>query len=202
MRPDSIAFTVAGIVFGLFAGWIIGVQYGKTRQPPAAAAQTVPAPQSSTASVPVIDDAKVTAYKSAAERDPKAAEPRVELANLYFDAERYDEAAQWYSEALRLSPRDVYVSTRLGISYYSTNQPDKALEQFARSLALNPKHVETMLHIGVVKAFGKQDLDGAQQAWEQVIAVAPDSSEARTARRALENLRSAHPPASAEKPGG
>ena len=54
------------------------------------------------------------------------------------------------------------------------NQPDRALAQFDRSLAIDPKHTKTLLNIGIVRAFGKQDLEGAAEAWQQVIDVAPD----------------------------
>ncbi len=87
----------------------------------------------------------------------------MQLGNLYFDAERYDEAIKWYGDALKLAPNDVNVSTDLGVSYYYTNQPDKALEQFDHSLKLDPKHAKTLLNVGIVKAFGKQDLDGAER---------------------------------------
>jgi tetratricopeptide (TPR) repeat protein len=40
----------------------------------------------------------VNALKSVAEREPASATPRVQLGNLYFDAERYDEAIKWYGE--------------------------------------------------------------------------------------------------------
>jgi tetratricopeptide (TPR) repeat protein len=79
------------------------------------------------------------------------------------------------------------------VCYYYTNQPDKALEQFAHSLKIDPKHAKTLLNLGIVKAFAKQDLDGASQAWQQVIQLAPDSPEGQAAKRALDSLRSAHP---------
>jgi hypothetical protein len=49
------------------------------------------------------------------------------------------------------------------------------------------------LNIGVVRAFGKQDLAGAARAWQRVVDLAPDTPEARAARQALEGLRNAHP---------
>ena len=55
------------------------------------------------------------------------------------------------------------VSTDLGVAYYYTNQPDKALAQFDESLKLDPKHAKTLLNQGIVRAFGKQDLDGAEE---------------------------------------
>ena len=95
------------------------------------------------------------------------------------------------------------MSTDLGVSYYYTNQPDKALAQFARSLQLDPKHTKTLLNVGIVKAFGKQDLAGATEAWQQVVQLVPESPEGQAAKRMLDSLRSAHPGmgGTAQKPG-
>jgi tetratricopeptide (TPR) repeat protein len=202
MKPESIAFGIAGLLFGLIAGWIIGSQQ-TTLRPPAGAPQAArQAEQAPAATAPVLDEAKVRAFKSVAEREPTNAAARVQLGNLYFDAERYDEAIPWYAEALKLTPKDVDASTDLGVSYYYTNQPDKALAQLQESLKLDPKHVKTILNLGIVKAFGKRDLEGAEKAWEQVIAIAPDSPEGQAAKRALDSLRSAHSgTGSGRKPG-
>jgi tetratricopeptide (TPR) repeat protein len=205
MKSDAVAFGVAGILFGLIAGWVIGSQQAPPRQTaPAPQAASTPATPSTTAAAPAaaLDETKVNAFKQVADRDPKNVEARVQLGNLYFDAERYQEAITWYTEAVNLAPNDVNVSTDLGVCYYYTNQPDKALEQFSRSLKIDPKHAKTLLNVGIVKAFGKQDLDGALQAWQQVIAVSPDSPEGQAAKRALDSLRSAHPgTAAGPKPG-
>jgi tetratricopeptide (TPR) repeat protein len=198
MKSDAVAFGIAGILFGLIAGWIIGSQQTTTRAPGAAqqASQSAPAATSGSATAPpaaVLDETQVNALKAVAQRESSNATPRVQLGNLYFDAERYDEAIKWYGEAAKLSPTDVNVSTDLGVSYYYSNQPDRALEQFDRSLKLDPKHAKTLLNVGIVKAFGKQDLDGATQAWKAVIALTPDSPEGQAAKRALDSLQSAHP---------
>ena len=203
MKSDSIAFGVAGIAFGLIAGWIIGTGQAKPAAPPAAA-QAAAAPASSASSntrAAIVDDAKVSALKSVAEREPTNAKPRIDLGNLYFDAERYDDAITWYEQAVKLQPKDENLSTDLGVCYYYTNQPDKALERFEASLKLNPKHVKTLLNLGIVRAFGKQDLAGATKAWEEVIAIDPNGAEGQAARRALDTLKSAHGAAGAPKPG-
>jgi tetratricopeptide (TPR) repeat protein len=203
MKTEAIAFGVAGILFGLIAGWVIGSQQAALRPTAQSQAAAQPA-QPAAPPPPMLDQAQVTAFTSVAEREPTNAAPRVQLANLYFDAERYEDAIRWYAEALKLQPNDADVSTDLGVSYYYTNQPDRALAQFDRSLQLDPKHTKTFLNVGIVKAFAKQDLAGAQAAWEQVIKIAPDSPEGQAARRALESLRAAHPGGDggiAQKPG-
>lgn len=200
MKSDAIAFGIAGVLFGLIAGWIIGSQQSTARPAPAAPQQASNAPASPAARAPVLDETQVTALKSVAEREPKNAQPRAQLANLYFDADRYDDAIKWYDEALALAPNDVNVITDLGVCYYYTNRPDKALELFNRSLKLDPKHTKTLLNVGIVKAFGKQDLQGASEAWQEVLKIAPNSPEAQAAQRALNSLQSAHP-AIGGKPG-
>jgi tetratricopeptide (TPR) repeat protein len=198
MKSDAIAFGIAGVLFGLIAGWIIGSQQTGLRPPTVAtpAAAAPPAAGSSTTRAAVLDDAQVNALKSVAEREPSSPKPRVDLANLYFDAERYDDAIKWYSEALKLAPGDVNVSTDLGVCYYYTNKPDEALAQFENSLKIDPKHAKTLLNVGIVRAFGKQDLPGASEAWQAVIKLAPDSPEGQAAKKALDSLQSAHPAAS------
>ncbi|MGH9312772.1 MAG: tetratricopeptide repeat protein, partial [Vicinamibacterales bacterium] len=139
------------------------------------------------------DDTRARTLEVQAQQSPADAAVRAELGNLYFDGERYDQAIRWYEDSLKLDPRNVNVSTDLGVSYYYTNQPDRALAQFDRSLAIDPKHPKTILNQGIVRAFGKQDLAGAAEAWQKVIAIAPESPEARAARQALESMKAAHP---------
>ena len=199
MKSESIAFGIAGIAFGLIAGWIIGTQQAPSRQPAAHRPRPRRAPAQANTRAAVLDETKITALKSVAEREPANAKPRIDLGNLYFDAERYDDAITWYEAAVKLSPKDVNLSTDLGVSYYYTNQPDKALAQFDKSLAIDPKHPKTLLNVGIVRAFGKQDLAGATKAWEQVLAIDPNSPEGQAAKRALDTLRSAH--GGEQKPG-
>ena len=203
MKSESIAYGIAGVAFGLIAGWIIGTQQAAPRVAPAPAqAAAAPAPNAPSERAAILDETRVKALKSVAEQQPSNAQPRAELANLYFDAERYDDAIAWYQAALKITPDDVNLSTDLGVCYYYTNQPDKALLQLSHSLSIDPKHTKTLLNIGIVKAFGKQDLEGATKVWQQVVDLGPDTPEGQAVKRALDTLKSAHPGTGAPKPGG
>ncbi len=199
MKAESIVFAIAGSLFGLIVGWILGSQQtlSSSRAAAPVAQQTAAAPaaggDSPVSQAAPLDENRAQAMRTAAEQNPNDAKARVELGNLYFDAERYTDAITWYEDALRINPADPNVSTDLGVAYYYTNQADKAVSQFEKSLKVDPKHTKTLLNLGIVKAFGKQDLTGAAEAWQQVVALAPDSPEGQAARKALEGLRSAHP---------
>ena len=195
MNKDALVVGVAGVFFGVLVGWIIGSQQGSGRvssAPPAAAAAAAPGSAQPQAPPP-LDESRASALRTTAQQNPTDAATRVQLANMYFDAERFQDAADWYQQALKINPKDINASTDLGIAYYYMNQPDRALEQFTTSLAMDPLHAKTLLNLGIVRAFGKQDLKGAAEAWQKVIQVAPPGSdEARAAQQALDGIRAAH----------
>lgn len=198
MRAESIVFAVAGACFGLLVGWMLGAQSAPASRAAPVEATAAATPNTGGAAAEArapapLDEAKLETLIASAEARPKDAAVRAQIANLYFDAERFDEAATWYEASLAIDPNDPDVTTDLGVSYYYTNQPDRALSQFAKSLGLNPRHTKTLLNLGIVRAFAKQDLKGAAEAWQQVVTLAPDSPEGRAARTALDALRSAHP---------
>lgn len=199
MKLESVIYAIAGVFFGLIAGWIIGSQQAlMSPRPSAPVAESAPAPPSASGSVPgtpepaILDDTQVQALRNVVDRDPKNAVARAQLGNLYYDAGRYTDAIKWYAESLALNPKDVSVSTDLGVSYYYNNQPDLAIKQLEHSLRVDPKHTKALLNMGVVRAFGKQDLKGATEVWRRLVEIAPDSQEGRQARQALESLSTAH----------
>jgi tetratricopeptide (TPR) repeat protein len=196
MRTDSILFAVAGMLFGVLVGFIINEQRhaGRPTQPESTR-QSAPAPAAGGQGqqAAVLDEARVQQLQMIANNDPANAEARVQLGNTYFDGERYQDAIKWYEEALKLDPKNVNASTDLGVSYYYSNQPDRALKQFDHSLSIDPRHTKTLLNQGIVRAFGKQDLDGATASWKKVVEIAPDSQEGQAAKRALDSMKSAHP---------
>jgi cytochrome c-type biogenesis protein CcmH/NrfG len=200
MKLDSVVYTVAGMAFGVILGWVIGSQQlGRVGTVPTAqapVAQSAPATGGGTAAggraAPVLDQARVDQLSATVKGNPKDVSATVQLANVYFDAERWSDAISWYERALALNPKDPDVSTDLGVSYYYTNRTEEALTRFEESLKIDPKHTKTLLNKGIVLAFGKEDLAGAAAEWQKVVDLAPGSPEGEAARRALEGVAAAH----------
>jgi tetratricopeptide (TPR) repeat protein len=202
MKAESIVFAVAGMCFGIILGWVIGIQQvGSRPAAPTAATAAAPAPTQGAQQAPPLDEARVQALTTVFKNDPANGGAALQLGNTYFDAERYQDAVRWYEEAVRLDPKNADASTDLGISYYYTGQIDRALKQFDQSLSIDPRHTKTFLNQGIVLAFGKQDLTGAEAAWKQVVALAPASPEGQAAQRALEGIAAAGHPRSTATPG-
>jgi cytochrome c-type biogenesis protein CcmH/NrfG len=191
MTRDALVVGISGTLFGLIVGWILGSQMAAPGPAaPAAVTASSQAPEAEPAPPP-LDVERAADLERRAKAAPADANVRVELANTYYDARRFDLAIPWYEAALTIDPKNVNASTDLAICYYYTNNIERALTQIDRSLAVDPRHVKSLLNQGIIR-FGKEDLKGAAESWEKVMAIAPDSDEARMARQGLEGLKSGH----------
>ena len=200
-RTETLPLAVSLVLAAGIMGWIIWSQRPPEpvaeAAPPATASLPPPAQPREEPDVPEplpIDEDRAAALRAAAGEAPEDVQSRVDLGNLYHEARRFDDAAPWFEAALALSPDLVEVSTDLGVAYFYSGAVDRALAQFDRSLEIDPAHPGTLLNVGIVRAFGRQDLPGAIEAWEELQRLAPDSLEAFAAADAIERLRAAaHP---------
>ena len=193
MSRDTVVGLISGMFFGLLVGWILGSQQAGPASPSASTATASSAASPEASAAPPLDLQRASDLEKTANAQPQNADVRVELGNLYYDAQRFDLAATWYEAALKLAPNNDEASTDLAVCYYNQNQPDRALAQLDHSLAVNPRHSKTLLNQGIIRAFGKQDLAGAMASWQKVIEVAPGTEDAAQARRALDDIKANHP---------
>src|SRR5689334_1615353 len=153
MKRDSLAFGVAGVFFGLLLGWIIGSQQGGPAPVAPATPTAAAAPPSSRGTGPAPFDATRAAdLERRAGSETTNAALRVELGNLYFDGERYDQAIAWYEAALKIDPKNANASTDLAVAHYYSNQVDRALAQLDQSLKLDPNHLKSLLNQEIGRA--------------------------------------------------
>jgi tetratricopeptide (TPR) repeat protein len=193
MKRESIVFLISGVVFGLLIGWIIGSQQmaPPAAPPPPPAAAAAPESQPQAAPPPPIDPQRVAALEKTAGAEPRNSTVRVDLGNLYFNSERYEQAVPWYEAALKINPKDVSASTDLAVCYYYLQQDAKALTQLDHSLSIDPNHAKTLFNQGIIRASAK-DIEGAMKSWQRVIAIAPNSEEGRRAKQILEGVAAGH----------
>ena len=180
-------------------GWIV---WSEMPQPPAETADR-PAPATTTLGAGAapeaveVDDARVAQLEAqVAAADAGDAAPRAALGDLYFEARQFDEAIAWYEQAVELDPGNADTGTSLGVSYFFVGDSEQAVAAIDAVLAASPDHPRALLSLGIVRAYGLQDLEGARAAWEQVLAAAPDAPESVAAREAIDRLTAAHAAAS------
>jgi cytochrome c-type biogenesis protein CcmH/NrfG len=177
---------IAGILFGLIAGYILGAGDA----PPAQAAATaISASQPHDHASTVVNEQELQAYRDILASDPKNAKAAVALANRLYDAGRYSDAVPVYRQALAAEPRNADVSTDLATALYYSGRTDDAVEQLNASLAIDPTHAQTLFNLGIVRRDGKKDAKGAVDAWQRLLDAHPDYPEAERVRTLLAQAR-------------
>lgn len=110
----------------------------------------------------------------AVNKNPKDFDSLVKLANLYYDGKQFPAAIQYYERALAIHPENPDVRTDMGTAYWYTGDAEKALAAMQTSLKYRPGHPQTLFNLGWVRWQGKQDPQGAIQAWQDLLKANPD----------------------------
>jgi tetratricopeptide (TPR) repeat protein len=187
---DTLAFMLAGTVFGLVVGYM-AAQWGVLPSPaPVAAAARVSGPATAPASSRRLDPNEVAALEALAARRTQDPAARVELGNLYMDAGRWDDAIRWYREALALDASLVDVATDLGVCLLSAGRPEQALGELQKALAGDHGHrlalynrVLALLQLGRAK--------DAAEAWQELQKRHPDDPRLQRLRERIDETRAA-----------
>jgi len=111
---------------------------------------------------------------AAVNKDPGDYDSLVKLGNLYYDAQQFPDAIQFYQRALAIHPDNADVRTDMGTAYWYSGNADKAVEAMEASLKTRPGHPQTLFNLGWVRWQGKADPKGAVEAWEQLLKANPD----------------------------
>ncbi len=142
---------------------------------PAAIPGSIPAGQPQL--TPEMLQAKAQPLLDRVKQNPNDSAALVDLGNLYYDAQQFPQAVQYYGKALEKEPTDVNVRTDMGTAYWYMGDADRALSEFTRSLSYSPNHPQTLFNMGMVKWQGKRDPKGAVAAWEQLLQTNPNYPE-------------------------
>ena len=125
---------------------------------------------------------KIQAIKDSLKNAPNDYHLLVELANNYFDINRFDLAIANYQKALKQNHKeDVEVVIDLGVAYFNFGKLDSALYFMNKALVIAPNHPLALLNKGVIQ-FNLGKIKESIQTWKKLIKLYPNSSEATNAK--------------------
>jgi tetratricopeptide (TPR) repeat protein len=96
------------------------------------------------------------------------------LGNLYYDAQQYSVAIDYYTRVLKSRPSDAAVRTDMATAYWYVGNADTAIDEFDRALSYAPNNPNTLFNRGLVKWKGKRDSAGAIADWQKLLATSPN----------------------------
>ena len=197
---------VGGIAFGLVAGLLLGScvfkagpnhdAVGVERPGPRLTGAEAAAPP--TPAVPGGMDpgsgtmesvfARVGELKKALERNAADRPALLELANLYYDAGKFDQAVPFYDRALAIDRNDPNVLTDAGNAYWQSGNPAKALEYLREDQQRFPSHWQSAVNLFLLAA-SQRNASLASDALDSVKRSNPNFEKLPEMERILGELR-------------
>ena len=183
---QAYTLAVVCLLIGIAGGWFV-----RGSKAPTASAQAE-------ASVPAGMDSGAASQMSTAGQTPTPAEmqqmadrqaaPLLEklksdpnnsgllssIGNVYYDAQQFPTAIEYYEKALKSQPGNADVRTDMATAYWYTGNADAAIAEFNKALAYQPNKANALFNLGIVQWQGKMDIDRAVATWQKLLATNPN----------------------------
>jgi cytochrome c-type biogenesis protein CcmH/NrfG len=219
-RPLVVMCAVC-LAAGFLAGYLLRGSAPGPSPAPSAAAETaappsqpageysgpMPTAQKMPKGTPTLDDLKRMADKKAAPlltkltSDPKNPQLWNQVGLIYKSAHQFKEAAGYFEKSLQYDPKNVAVRADYASCLYYTGDVDGALAQLNQSLTYDPKHAGTLMNLGIIKWRGKNDVEGAVAAWEELLQYHPDFPQKDLVEQMLTQAKQSAKPAGSGQKG-
>lgn len=199
MKIENILFGVAGLLVGLIVGFAFANSINKT-----ATMQAVPAASvasnttsgnpalppdhppigtsagnssgASTANGPTgAPQAQITEAIEKAKGDPKNFEAQMTAADLYYQIQRFEDAAKFYEAAVKLKPGDTEPLIKLGNALFDAEKYAEAEKWYILALEKEPKNINVRTDLGLTYFLREPaELDKAIKEFNTSLGYEPD----------------------------
>ena len=179
------AYTVAVIclLVGIAGGWLIhGSQAPEATV--AAEAASAPAPGAAgpaaqpqmppAARLKEIAETQTAPLVERLKSEPNNADLLINIGNIYYDAQQYPTAIEYYQRLLKVQPANTDVRTDMATAYWYTGNADAALAEFRTALSYESTKANTLFNLGIVQWQGKMDSAGALATWQKLLDTNPN----------------------------
>jgi lipopolysaccharide biosynthesis regulator YciM len=182
MKRETIIFTACGFLLGITLGsFVIGpkIAQSKLAGVPVAAEVPTETPPAATATGNPMGTVmqQLASLKAAVAKNPNDADALVQLGDMYMQASKFPQAAEYLQRALAVRD-DAAVRMDLGICYKQSNQPEKALAEFQRSAAMAPDQWQPLFNEAIALV-DLQRMDEARVVATKLQKMRPDDPEVR-----------------------
>lgn len=201
MGKDKIIVGIGGIVIGMVIGFLFANSLNKsssiTQVTSAPSNSSAPAnlnlppdhpplgqtsDQTATAPLPQVMEAI-----ERAKQKPDDFEAQMTAADLYYQIQRYEDAAKLYEKANQLKPNELEPLVKIGNSYFDAEQYENAEKWYLAALKKSPNDVNVRTDLGLTFFLRTpRDINRAIKEYQAALALAPDNE------IALQNLALAY----------
>lgn len=127
---------------------------------------------------------QIDSLKNAVANNPKDVAALAHLGALFDMAGKFEQAAGYYRNILAVEPENVEARMNYAGALFNNNERDKALTELHTVLKHRPNYDFAMYNLGVIYA-AQHEHEKAQEWWDKVIALNPNSDLANRAKQSL-----------------
>jgi cytochrome c-type biogenesis protein CcmH/NrfG len=191
---QAYVMAVVCLAVGCAVGYLLRGSVGGSNTPaPAAVSQQQGVPPAGMGGgmgqqQPTPEQMKAMADKQAAplleqlKSKPNDASLLAQVGNMYYDAQVFPVAIDYYQKALAADPKNTAVRTDMATALFYNNDPNGSIAEFDRALKEDPKNGNALFNRGIVKWQGKMDVNGALADWELLLKNDPNYPQADKVR--------------------
>lgn len=201
MKKDNIMFVVLGLVVGLVIGFMGANSINKTAPGQAAPASQMAA-NTSASGIPnlpadhpplgtssgsttgdgsSVDQAKaaqmpqIAAAIDRAKQQPNDYDAQMTAADLYYQIERFDDAAVFYEAANKIKPGEVEPMVKAGNAYFDAEKYEAAEKWYVKALEKDPKNMNARTDLGLTFFLREpRNIERAVKEYKSALAINPD----------------------------
>ncbi len=195
MSKENLLFAVVGLLLGLIIGFFVTNSLNQGLTPPMASTGQ-PTGSSLPSGHPAVPDGpggsggsvpEVQAAIDKAKQNPNDFEAQMKAAELYYQIQRFDGAAEFLKKANAIQPDNYEVIVNLGNAYFDAGKWDEAEKWYTTALGKKPENVDVRTDFGLTFVMrDKPDYDRAISELKKVLETNPSHA------LALQNLTVAY----------
>ena len=202
-RAHAAILATFCLLVGVSGGWLIGGFRGATsftsaKSSSVPAPPASPAPQTAPGQLRAAADSQAAPLLNRLKSSPRDPAVLTELGNIYYDAQQYPVAVDYYDRALDAKPADAAVRTDMATADWYMGQADLAISEFTKALNYSPGNPNALFNRGIVKWQGKKDAAGALADWQQLLTSDPSYSQKDKVQQLIAEVQKQRPSASPE----
>ena len=176
---QAYVLAVICLLVGVAGGWFVR----GSQSPTPVAAETTGAPpmgnvnssaQPTPAQMQKMADTQAAPLLEKLKADPNNPALLENIGNVYYDAQLFPTAIDYYQRALKIEPANTGVRTDMATAIWYTGNADAAIDEFQKSLSYDPNKANTLFNLGVVEWQGKMDIDKATATWQKLLDTNPN----------------------------
>lgn len=178
-NTQAYTLGVICLLVGIAGGWFVRGSQSPAPVAEVASANTI-AGSGATSAQPTPEQLKHMADKQAGSLlaqlkvEPDNSDLLARVGNIYYDAQQYPTAIDYYQRSLKMQPANASVRTDLATALWYIGTTDEAITEFNNALSYEPNKPNTLFNLGIVKWQGKMDIDGAVAAWQKLLDTNPN----------------------------